>query len=86
VLRSSRSHFSADYSPLCDRADTVLDIRQIARWAGCLGGETTVVPIEGARHDVFLSLPEPRDRAYAAVGAWLDGHQLTLSADKELAD
>ena len=23
-----------------DRADTVLDVRQIARWAGCLGGET----------------------------------------------
>ena len=86
VLRSSRSHFSAGYSPLCDRADTVLDVRQIARWTGCLGGETTVVPIEGARHDVFLSLPEPRERAYAALGAWLDSHQLSLSADRELAD
>jgi alpha-beta hydrolase superfamily lysophospholipase len=86
VLRSSRSHFSGDYSPLSDRADTVLDVRQIARWAGCLGAETTVVPIQDARHDVFLSLPEPRQRAYAVLAAWLDHHQLASSTGKELAD
>lgn len=74
VLRSSRSHFSADYSPVSDRADTVLDVRQIARWAGCLGAETTVVPIQDARHDVFLSLPGPREQAYAVLAAWLDHH------------
>lgn len=86
VLRSSRSYFSGDYSPLSDRADTVLDVRQIARWAGCLGAETTVTPIQDARHDVFLSLPGPREHAYAVLAAWLDQHQLTLSAGKELAD
>ncbi|MFC1415609.1 alpha/beta hydrolase [Streptacidiphilus cavernicola] len=76
VLRSDRTHFSTRYSELSDRADTVLDVAQIARWAGCLGGETTVVPIEGARHDVFLSLAEPREQAYAALGGWLDRHGL----------
>ncbi|MGE5288191.1 MAG: alpha/beta hydrolase [Micromonosporaceae bacterium] len=86
VLRSSRSYFSGDYSPLSDRADTVLDVRQIARWAGCLGAETTVTPIQDARHDVFLSLPGPREHAYAVLAAWLDQHQLTRSAGKELAD
>jgi alpha-beta hydrolase superfamily lysophospholipase len=86
VLRSSQSHFAADYSPLSDRADTVLDVSQIARWAGCLGAETTVAPVQDARHDVFLSLPEPRERAYAALATWLDQHQLARSADKELAD
>jgi alpha-beta hydrolase superfamily lysophospholipase len=86
VLRSSQSHFEADYSPLSDRADTVLDVSQIARWAGCLGAETTVAPVQDARHDVFLSLPEPRERAYAALATWLDQHQLARSADKELAD
>ena len=83
VLRSSRSHFSRDFSPLSDRADTVLDAKQIGRWAGCIGGETTVVPIQDARHDVFLSLPEPRERAYAVLATWLDVHQLTLSAGQE---
>ena len=72
ILRSDRSHFSAKYSPLSDRADTVLDVTQIARWAGCLGGETTVRPVEGARHDVFLSLAQSRERAYSILNAWLD--------------
>jgi alpha-beta hydrolase superfamily lysophospholipase len=76
VLRSTRSHVSREYSPLCDHADLVLDVTQIARWAGCLGGETTVAPIEGARHDVFLSLPAPREQAYAVLGAWLERHEL----------
>lgn len=71
VLRSARTHYSRTHSDASDRADTVLDVRQIARWAGCLGGATTVVPIPDARHDVFLSLPEPRRFAYAAVDAWL---------------
>ena len=42
----------------------------------CLGGETTVVPIEDARHDVFLSLAEPRERGYATGYAWLKQHRL----------
>jgi alpha-beta hydrolase superfamily lysophospholipase len=82
VLRSSRSYFSADYSPLSDRADTVLDVRQIARWAGCLGAETTVVPIQDARHDVFLSLPEPREQAYAVLATWLDRHRASAPAGR----
>lgn len=79
VLRSDRTHFAATYSAEDDRADTVLDVRQIARWAGCLGGETTVVPIPGARHDVFLSLPEVRKTAYTRLEAWLRDHDLILS-------
>jgi alpha-beta hydrolase superfamily lysophospholipase len=80
VLRSDRSHFSGEYSPVSDRADTVLDVRQIARWAGSLGGETTVTPIQDARHDVFLSLPGPREQAYAVLAAWLDQHQFSSPA------
>jgi alpha-beta hydrolase superfamily lysophospholipase len=71
VLRSDATHFSSRYSNASDRADLVLDVRQIARWAGCLGGETTVVPIAGARHDVFLSLPGARRSAYEHLDAWL---------------
>ncbi|MDQ1745570.1 MAG: hypothetical protein QOE23_3909 [Pseudonocardiales bacterium] len=80
VLRSDRTHFSTRYSGLSDRADTVLDVRQIARWAGCLGNETTVVPVPGARHDVFLSLPEPRAHAYSRLDRWLREHALVAQA------
>jgi alpha-beta hydrolase superfamily lysophospholipase len=74
VLRSDKTHYSRHYSDASDRADTVLDVDQIARWAGCLGGETTVVPVRDARHDVFLSLPEPRRVAYEEMDAWLRKH------------
>jgi alpha-beta hydrolase superfamily lysophospholipase len=56
---------------MSDRADLVIDAAQIGRWAPSLGGQVTDVPIEGARHDVFLSLPDPRARAYEALDGWL---------------
>lgn len=77
VLRSDRSHWTRTWSQQADRADTVLDVEQIARWSGCLGNETTVVPIPGARHDVVLSERDARERAYAEMGAWLDRQPLT---------
>jgi alpha-beta hydrolase superfamily lysophospholipase len=77
ILRSERTRFARAYSAEDDRADTVLDVRQIARWAGCLGGETTVVPIRDARHDVFLSVPEVRKQAYGRLDGWLREHGLT---------
>jgi alpha-beta hydrolase superfamily lysophospholipase len=76
ILRAERTHFAKTYSAEDARADTVLDVRQIARWAGCLGGETTIVPIHDARHDVFLSLPEVRKQAYDRLDAWLRDHAL----------
>lgn len=83
VLRSTRSHFTASYTEAVDSADAVLDVRQIARWAGCLGGDTHVVPIEGARHDVFLSTEVPRKRAYEVVDAWLRHEARLVSAPRE---
>ncbi|HEX6451337.1 MAG TPA: alpha/beta hydrolase [Trebonia sp.] len=71
VLHSTRSRSAATYSPDCDRCDLVLDTRQIGRWAGSLGSQVSDAPIEDARHDVFLSLPEVRAKAYEALGAWL---------------
>ncbi|MBM9465600.1 alpha/beta hydrolase [Aeromicrobium sp. YIM 150415] len=74
VLRSDRSRIVSRYSEEVETADAVLDVRQIARWAGCLGDEVTSVPIPGARHDVFLSRKEARDHAYEVLGDWLDRH------------
>jgi alpha-beta hydrolase superfamily lysophospholipase len=76
ILRSDRSDFSGVYSPLSDRADLVLNVTQIARWAGCLGGATVVEPVPGARHDVFLSAAEPREHAYQVLDTWLSQHLL----------
>lgn len=71
VLRSDKTRFARSWSEQVDTADAVLDVRQIARWAGCLGDAVTSLPIQDARHDVFLSRKEPREAAYRAVDTWL---------------
>lgn len=80
VLHSNRTIHPPNPTTDPDRSDIVLDTRQIARWAGSLGGETTVVPIRDARHDVLLSLPEVREQAYEVIGGWLDRHRPVLLA------
>jgi alpha-beta hydrolase superfamily lysophospholipase len=72
VLRSDKSGTARTYSPACDRCDLVIDTLQTGRWAHHLGSQVTDVPVADARHDVFLSLPEPRTRAYAALAPWLE--------------
>lgn len=83
VLRSARSRLGASYGPAADRADLVLDTRQIAQWAPRLGRDVTDVPVPDARHDVFLSLAEPRAAAYAALDGWLASKGLAALAGHE---
>lgn len=79
VLRSDRSILGGPYRTEIDAADAVLDVDQIARWSGCLGNRVTVVPVPGARHDVFLSRIPARDTAYAELSRWLGSATPTLS-------
>ncbi|MEH3133057.1 MAG: alpha/beta hydrolase [Mycolicibacterium neoaurum] len=72
VLRSDHSVAEVSDPDLIQRGDAVLDVGQIARWAGCIGNRLTVVPVADAKHDVFLSLPEPRAAAYRELDTWLD--------------
>jgi alpha-beta hydrolase superfamily lysophospholipase len=72
VLRSDRSVREATDPDLIQRGDAVLDVDQIARWAGCLGNRTLVVPIADAKHDVFLSVPEVRKIAFHELDSWLN--------------
>jgi len=72
VLRSDHSVAETAETQLLQRGDAVLEVAHIARWAGCLGNRTTSVPVVDAKHDVFLSLSEPRAAAYAELDRWLD--------------
>jgi len=71
VLRSDHSVAETAETQLLQQGDAVLDVAHIARWAGCLGNRTTSVPVVDAKHDVFLSLSEPRAAAYAELDRWL---------------
>jgi alpha-beta hydrolase superfamily lysophospholipase len=83
ILRSDRSvREVTDPSKIDEiqRGDAVLDVKQIARWAGCIGNRSTIVPIADAKHDVFLSVPESRRAAYRELDRWLDWY-LTETSD-----
>jgi alpha-beta hydrolase superfamily lysophospholipase len=85
ILRSDRSVREVTDPAKVDeiqRGDAVLDVKQIARWAGCIGNRSTIVPIVDAKHDVFLSVPESRHAAYAELDRWLDWY-LAESPDVE---
>ncbi|MFZ2241840.1 MAG: alpha/beta hydrolase [Gordonia amarae] len=82
VLRSNASLFTHAYSPEVDAADIVLDVRHMAQWSAHLGDRVRVVPITGARHDVFLSAKPARESAYRALGEWL----AEVSRDPDAAD
>ncbi len=72
VLTSARTVFTTAWSDDITSADVVLDVKQIARWAPQLGRHVTIVRIDGAVHDVFLSAPRVREQAYALTTRWLD--------------
>jgi alpha-beta hydrolase superfamily lysophospholipase len=77
ILRSDHSvRENADPASL-QCGDAVLDVTQIARWAGCVGNRSTIIPVPDAKHDVFLSLPQPRQIAYRRLDQWLDDYLKT---------
>jgi alpha-beta hydrolase superfamily lysophospholipase len=78
ILRSDHSVKETADPMSMQCGDAVLDVTQIARWAGCIGNRSTIVPVADAKHDVFLSAPQPREMAYTELDLWLDSY---LGAD-----
>lgn len=72
VLCSTRSWLNKPYSAMTDTSDAVLNVKQIQQWAPSLGAHVTVSPIDGARHDVWLSLHHSRERAFTHTFEWLN--------------
>jgi alpha-beta hydrolase superfamily lysophospholipase len=81
ILRSDHSITETREPDAIQRGDAVLDVSQIARWAGCIGNRTTVVPIADAKHDVFLSVSDARATAYRELDDWLEQYLRTESAN-----
>lgn len=81
ILRSDHTVRETSDPASMQTGDAVLDVTQIAKWAGCVGNRTTIVPVPDAKHDVFLSLNHPRRRAYRELDAWLDHYLSNEDAD-----
>ncbi|MCT9820772.1 alpha/beta hydrolase [Microbacterium sp. W1N] len=58
------------WTPAMTQTDSVLVVDDIARAATRIGTDVTLSRIPGAIHDVFLSAPQPRSTAYAAMRRW----------------
>jgi alpha-beta hydrolase superfamily lysophospholipase len=71
TLCSTESLVAPTWTDGASAADTVLDVRQIAKWSHQLGRDVTVVRVEGAIHDVFSSRKDVRDVAFGHVERWL---------------
>jgi alpha-beta hydrolase superfamily lysophospholipase len=74
ILRSDHSVRESTDPTAMQRGDAVLDVNQIARWAGCIGNRSTIIPVADAKHDVFLSMSQPRRRAYRELDLWLNDY------------
>ena len=78
ILRSDRTVPESDDPESMHCGDAVLDVAQIAKRAGRIGSRTTDVEVPDAKHDVFLSRPEPRRAAYRELDLWLDRYLCDL--------
>ncbi len=77
VLSSDRSSWPKEMGEDVFSTDIVLDVRQIRRWSTAVGRHVTYVAVPGAVHDVVLSRPGPRARAYEEIRLWLEAYVLT---------
>lgn len=74
VLSSAGTRWPKEMGPDAHDYDIVLEVPQIRQWASAIGSHVTYVAIQGARHDVVLSLPGPREKAYAELDTWLSAY------------
>ncbi len=74
VLSSATSAWPTTMGEAVHSNDVVLDVEQIRRWAPSLGRHVTSIAVDGARHDVVLSLPDVRAKVYDEIDRWLGAY------------
>ena len=74
VLTSAASSHPKEYDERCSSTDIVLDVELIRKWAHRLADHVTLVRVEGAIHDVFLSREPVREAAFGEVTRWLTAY------------
>lgn len=74
VMISKRHDFRRTWHDDLKKADIVLDVEKIASRVTSLGDNVTLIRVEDAVHDLFLSLKPARDVAFAELRRWLAGY------------
>jgi alpha-beta hydrolase superfamily lysophospholipase len=78
VLLSDKSLLQPTWDERMKRCDVVLDVVGVAQRSLNLGSYATIVRLEGALHDVFLSEAAVREQGFNAVDQWLTGAAQTI--------
>ncbi|MFT4081817.1 MAG: alpha/beta hydrolase [Nocardioides sp.] len=74
VMSSDASSVPSEMGEDVHSTDIVLDVAHMRRWATSVGTHVTYVAVAGARHDIVLSRPDVRARAYAELARWLGAY------------
>ena len=72
VLSSDRSLYPRVWNEDIHYADVVLNVKDIEKYAFCLGTRITYRTVPGGMHDLFLSRRPIRERALETVFQWLE--------------
>lgn len=70
---SSKSANPKQWSELCNRADIVLDVKDIVKYGAKLGDDITNLEVKDGIHDLALSRKDVRDSFFREIFIWLDG-------------
>lgn len=79
VACSTRSYLGQRWHELARRADSVLDVRDMVRWAPYLGRQVTVLRVNGGLHDLTLSAKPVREAFFADLARWLETYADTTA-------
>ena len=71
VMHSSRSRILSVFSEEAMSSDIVLNVEDIKKIGSQLGKQVTLLEIDNAQHDIFLSPIEVRDKAFNQMFNWL---------------
>ncbi|GAA5182867.1 alpha/beta hydrolase [Rugosimonospora acidiphila] len=74
VACSTKTYRGTSWTEAAMRADAVLDVEHIARYASGLGRHVTIVRIEDGLHDLTLSAPAVRARLFDELDRWIGAY------------
>lgn len=73
VMLSRRSIMPNRWTEELMRADSVINVTEVAKASLSLASSVTIVRVDGALHDIFLSATRPRQEAYRRMESWMRG-------------
>lgn len=71
VMHSNHSKNLSTFSEKAMSSDIVLNIEDIKKVGSQLGNQVTLLEVENAQHDIFLSPNKVRDEAFKQMFTWL---------------